>query len=76
MVTEEAARGTAAADIVFESVRKLFLSLHAMHIDDEGGGTTKELCHGGTVVNGRCVRENGVSGDVFVTPGCVNSWIR
>ena len=32
-----------------------------------GGLPNEELGLGGTIINGRCVRENGVGGDIFIT---------
>jgi hypothetical protein len=75
MVTEEALRGTAFANVVLEGVGELFLCLHTVYVAHESGGAAEELTHDGTVIDGWGVRVEGIHGEVFVAPGHNDGWV-
>jgi hypothetical protein len=75
MVTEEALWGTAFANVVLEGVGELFLCLHSVYVANESGGAAEELTHGGAVIDGWGVREEGICVEVFVVPGHIYGWV-
>jgi hypothetical protein len=73
MVAKETAWRSPFADVVFESIGKLLLSFHTMHITHEGGASTKELSHGRAVIDGRSIGIYGICGDIFISTWRVES---
>jgi hypothetical protein len=64
-VSDEAEWGSTVTEDVEEFVFELFLGTHWEDVRDKGIGPDEELCHGASVVNGRCIGEDGVGGDTF-----------
>ena len=61
-VTDKFSGGTTHANDVLEGVDELFLCFHTKHVRYERGGPNKYLSNLGSIVNGRGVRVNGISG--------------
>ena len=74
-VADEFGGGTSIDNVVLQRVDELFIRLHSIHIADERLCANKELGAGGSIINGRNIRIDGVSGDQLITSGNIKRWI-
>ena len=74
-ITDEGIHGSPFSDVVRESVDELFGRFHAIGITDKSITATEELGHGGTIINSRSVRKDGVCCNSFTASGDVENRI-
>ena len=58
IITDSFTHSSPESDIVFQSIDKLLGGMHGVHIRDQGVFTNKNLDHGNTRVNGRCIQKD------------------
>ena len=65
-ISEEATHGSPFTNVVLEGTDKLLFGAHTVGISEEGGMASKDLGHGGTVVDGRDRAKDSITTDVFI----------
>jgi hypothetical protein len=74
-VTDQFGRSTMLMDVVFKSVNKLLVRLHAINISEEGLSTNKDLSTGGSIINSWNISIDSISGHRFITAMHIECWL-
>jgi len=72
--TDKLVHGTMVANIVFQSINKLLISLHSIDVCNQGLMTNKDLSTCRTIINGRGVSIYGISSHRLLMPMHIESW--
>jgi len=72
-ITDKLAHGSPFLDVILQCGNKFAVRLNPIGIGDQTLGADEDLRACGTIVNGWCVRENGISCDRFIASVNIDS---
>jgi len=76
VVADELIRCSPFSYLILKCIDKLLISLHRIHIGYKGFCANKHLCNGGSGVNGRSIRVDGICCNGFIMPMHIQCWKR